>query len=133
MKSIKVKKSNYFSSTSKVFIIVGSRKIQINGYGLYTIQVNEGENISASQLWTGSKTIDYGNLEEGTSLIIKPKLSRSLALIIGITFIICSLIFYFTRISWSLLPLIPFGIYIIIYLTILKDRYLILEEEISIT
>jgi hypothetical protein len=129
MKSIIVKKSDYFSSKSKVFIIAGSRKIQIKGYGLYTIQVNEGENISASQLWTGSNSIDYDKLGQETSLIIKPRLSRLLALIIGVTFIICSLIFFFTKIPWTLIPLILFGIYILIYLTILKNRYLILAEE----
>jgi hypothetical protein len=129
IKYIKVKKSNYFSTNSKLFINAGSRKTQLSGYRPYTIEVNEGETISASQLWTGSNTIQYDKLENGSSLIVNPKLSRLLALIIGITFITCSLIFFLTRILWSLIPMIPFEIYIIIYITILKNRYLILEEE----
>ena len=88
-----------------------------------------GEKISASQLWTGSNKIDFDELEEGISLVIKPRLSRLLALIIGIVFILCSIIFISTRYRWSFLPLIPFIIYIGAYLTILKNRYLVIEKD----
>jgi hypothetical protein len=130
MKNIKIRKSNYFSNTSKIYVIVGSRKVLINGFGSYTIPVNEGENIYASQLWTGSNRIDYNKLEEGISLLIKPRLSRLFALITGIVFLLCSVFFIFTGFRWSFLPLIPFAIYIGVYLTILRDRYLIIEIDI---
>jgi hypothetical protein len=130
MKNIIIKKSNYFSGTSNIYLNVGSRKVLIKGFGSYTIPVSEGENIYASQLWTESNRIDYNRLEEGISLLIKPRLSKLFALIIGIVFLLCSIVFIFTRIRWSFLPLIPFAIYIGVYLTILRDRYLIIEKEI---
>jgi hypothetical protein len=129
MKNFKIKKSNYFSNRSKIYVFSGSRKVLIKGFGLYTISINEGEKISASQLWTGSNKIDFDELEEGISLVIKPRLSRLLAIIIGIVFILCSIIFISTRYRWSFLPLIPFIIYIGAYLTILKNRYLVIEKD----
>jgi hypothetical protein len=104
--------------------------VLIKGFGLYTIPINEGENISASHLWTGSNKIDYSKLEDGITLLIKPRLSRLFALITGIVFLLCLIVFIFTRFSWSFLPLVPFAIYIGIYLTILRNRYLIIEKGI---
>jgi hypothetical protein len=130
MKNIKIKKSNYFSDTSMIYVIAGSGKVLIKGFGLYTIPINEGENISASHLWTGSNKIDYTKLEEGIKLIIKPRLSRLFALIIGIVFLLCSIVFIFTRFRWSFVPLIPFAIYVGAYLTVLRNRYLIIEKDI---
>lgn len=129
MKNIKIKKSKYFSNTSKVYVIVGSRKALIKGYGIYTVPVNEGENIYASQLWTGSNRIDYNKLEEEIPLFIKPRLSRLFALIIGVVFIFCSIVFIAARFRWSFLPLVPFAIYVGAYLTVLRNRYLIIESE----
>lgn len=129
MKNVSVKKSKYFSNTSKIYLFVGSKKVLIKGFELYTIPINEGENIAASHLWTGSNKIGYNKIEDGNSFVIKPRLSKLLALIIGIVFLFCSIIFILTSYRWSFLPLIPFIIYIVIYLTILKDRYLIIEKD----
>jgi hypothetical protein len=129
MKNFKIKKSNYFSNTSKIFVFAGSKKVLITGYGLYTLSINEGEKISASHLWTGSEKVDYDKIEDGISLIIKPRLTRLLALIVGCVFLLCCSIFIITRYRWSFLPLIPFVLYIVIYLTFLKDRYLIIEKN----
>jgi hypothetical protein len=129
MKNISIKKSNYFSKMSKVYVLVGSKKVLIKGFELYTIPINEGEKISASQLWTGSKKIDFDKIEEGISYVIKPKLNKLLALIIGIVFIFCAILFILTRYRWSGVPLIPFAIYIIMYLTVFKERYLIIEKD----
>jgi hypothetical protein len=129
MKNISIKKSNYFSNTSKIYVFVGSRKVLITGFGLYTIPINVGEKISASHLWTGSEKLDYDKIDESISLVIKPRLNRLLALVIGIVFLLCCAIFIVTGYRWSFLPLIPFVIYIGTYLTILKDRYLILEKD----
>jgi hypothetical protein len=130
MKNIKIKKSNYFSDTSKIYVLAGSGKVLIKGFGLYTMPINDDENISASHLWTGSNKIEYSELEEGVSLLIKPRLSRLFALIIGIVFLICSVIFILTGYRWSFLPLVPFALYVGAILTVLRDRYLIIEKDI---
>lgn len=128
MKYISIKKSNYFSKMSQVYVLVGHKKVLIKGFELYTIPINEGEKISVSQLWTGSKKIDFDKIEEGILYVIKPKLNKFLALIVGIVFIFCAILFILTRFRWSGVPLIPFALYIIAYLTVLKDRYLIIEK-----
>lgn len=114
---------------SQVYVLVGSKKVLIKGFELNAIPINEGEKISASQLWTGSKKIDYDKIEEGIPHVIKPKLNKLLVLIIGIVFIFCAILFILTRFRWSGVPLIPFAIYIIAYLTVLKDRYLIIDKD----
>lgn len=129
MKNIRIKKSNYFSSKSKIYVHVGSRKIRIDGFGLYTIPINAGEYLFASQMWTGSDKIAYEMLDDGELLVIEPKLSRLFALIVGIIFILCSIIAILTRYRWSFLPLVPLIIYIGLYLTVLRNRYLIIKKE----
>jgi len=129
MKNISIKKSSYFSNSSKVYVFVGSRKVLIKGFGLYTLPINEGEFIYASQLWTGSNRIYYDNLVDGILLIIKPRLNRIFALIVGIVFLVCTIISILTKCRWSFLPLVPFIIYIAIYLSVLRNRYLIIEKD----
>lgn len=131
MKNISIKKSRNFSDSSKIYVFVGSRKVHIKGFGLYTLPINEGEFISASQLWTGSNRIYYDNVDDGILLIIKPRLNRILAIIVGIVFLVCTIISIFTKCRWSFLPLVPFIIYITIYLTVLRNRYLIIEKDPS--
>jgi hypothetical protein len=129
MKNILIRKSNELSARSKVYLHIGSKKVLINGFGLYPLSIDPGEALFASHLWTKSAEIRYESLNENIVLTIKPKLKKSLALITGIVFLICSLIFLITRYRWSFLPLIPFVIYIGAYITILKDKYLLLEPE----
>ena len=129
MKNVQIKKSKYFSHGSKIFVHVGSRKIHLKGFELYTVPIDEQENISVSHLWTSSSKINYDQLENGVSLVIKPRLNRFFALIVGIVFLLCLLISIFTGSRWSYIPLIPFIIYIGIYLTVLKNRYLIIEKD----
>ena len=129
MKNIKIKKSKYFSSNSNIYVLIDSKSILIKDFGLYTIPVSEGEHICASQLWTSSKKIGYEELNEKVPLIIRPKLSRLFAIITGILFLTCSAIFIYTRYRWSYLPLVPIIVYVFAYLTILKNRYLVIERS----
>lgn len=128
MKNIYIKKSKVFSSNSKIILFVGERKIDIKGFGLFTISVNEGQSLFASQLWTKSNRLSYEDLHDGSTFLIKPKLGRMLALIFTITFLACSGVFILTKFKWSFVPLLPFVIYIALYLTVLKDGYLIIDQ-----
>jgi hypothetical protein len=129
MKTINFRKNPEFSPDSKVVLHVGTKVIHIKGFGSFSVLAEPDEEVYASHLWTGSNKIDYNKIEDGNSFVIKPRLSKLLALIIGVVFLFCSTIFILTSYRWSFLPLIPFIIYIVIYLTILKDRYLIIEKD----
>ena len=129
MKKIVIKKSHDLSPSSKVYLHIGSSKIHLLGFGLYTLTISEGDEIFSSHLWTQSPKIHYEDLEDGISLLIKPRLNKVFALVIGILFIFCSVIFVLTRYRWSFFPLIPFVVYIFIYLTVLRNRYLIISQE----
>ena len=129
MKNINIKKNRDFSGNSKIYLHVGDSRTHINGFGLYHLSIHPREEMYATHHWTMSNRIHYDELNEGISLVIKPKLTKKLALIIGIVFVICSLIFLITKYRWSFLPLLPFVLYVGTYLTILKNRYLIIEKE----
>ncbi len=128
MKNIKIKKSNVFSSQSKINLFIGDSKLNIKGFGFYEISINSGQSLYASQLWTKSKKLSYEELNDGSTFLIKPKFGRMLVIIIAIVFFICAGVFFLTNYRWSFVPLLPFVIYIGLYLTALKDRYLIIEQ-----
>jgi hypothetical protein len=129
MKNIIIRKDKYFTSESKVIVRSGSDKIWIKGYRLYTIPVDKGKCIFATHLWTGSNIIEYENLSEKVPLLIRARLGRGLALISLIVFLISVVLLVLTKSRWSVLPVIPVAIYIIAHLTILRNRYLIIEKD----
>jgi len=53
MKNINIKKSITFQNTSKIYVFVGLESINKRIW-VYTIPINEGENIIASHLWTAA-------------------------------------------------------------------------------
>jgi hypothetical protein len=131
MKSIKIKKSQDFSSNSKVFINIGIKKIHIKGFGLYNILLEPGEEIYASHLWTGSRKMRYENITDNSTLLIKPLMGKFFLLFVLFIFSICVCISIFTKSKWSFFPLAPIAVYIALYLTVLKNRYLIIEKDQS--
>jgi hypothetical protein len=129
MKTISVRKSKEFSTNSTIYVHVGSKKIHIKGFGSFQIPIEPGDHLFATHLWTSSNKVSYENINPATSLLILPRLGKILAFNILIVFIACALIFIFFKSRWSFFPLIPFVIYVILYLTILKNRYLIIRDE----
>jgi hypothetical protein len=129
MKKVIIKKSKYFTSSSKIFLCLKNERILLSGFGLYTISLNEGDSFYVKQLWTRSKSISYDQVEDGSQLSVKPKLNRLLAFIIGVVFIICFIVYIYSKSRWSFTPLIPFIIYIITYLSFLRNEYLILKRS----
>ena len=131
MKTIKIRKNNEFSDRSKVLLHNGSSLIHIKGFDPISFQVEPGEEIYVSQLWTQSNRIRYDKLKENSMLLIKPRLGRVLAFIILVVFTVCTVIFLFTKWRWSYIPLVPFLIYIGLYLSFFKNQYLIIKEEVK--
>jgi hypothetical protein len=129
MKTIKIRKSKYFSSNSKIFAKTESNKLFLKGFGLFTISVNPGENLFATQLWTSSNKVSYDEIMDGSTLIVRPRLGRNLVVIITIIFVLGVVVFSLTKFKWSFIFLLPFAIYILLYLTIFKNKYLILKQE----
>lgn len=124
MKTFKIKKDYDLSPYSKIILYYGNRKIHIKEYDFSEITLEPGESVYASQLWTRSKKLQYEDITDNSTYIIKPQLTRLLAYIIFVISLICIVVFIFTRWRWSLIPIIPFVIYVLLFVTILYDRYL---------
>src|SRR4030042_71563 len=127
MKTITIKKNIEFSANSKVYLHLGSKCIHIKGFGPFSFTVEPGEVFYASQLWTQSNRIKYDQLNNNSSFLIKPRLGKVLAFIILVVFMICTLLFLFFRSRWSYMPLMPFVIYVGLYLSFLRNSYLIIK------
>ena len=127
MKSVKIRKNHELSSSSKIYIHVGERKIHIKGFGEHSVSINPGEEFRVTHLWTGSKILKYDDLSDVSTFLVKPRIGKLFGLVLLVVFSICTCIFLFTRFRWSFIPLVPFAIYIFIYMSILKDRYLIIK------
>jgi hypothetical protein len=131
MKTIKIRKANIFSANSKVFIYNGADKVHIKGFGLYALSIDSGDILKASHLWTKSDTINYEDLKDGSTVLIRPRFGRAFTIFVTILFIVCTCIFFLFKSKWSFIPLGVLAIYIAVYLTILKDKYLIIEQSQS--
>jgi hypothetical protein len=129
MKTISIKKNNEFSANSRVYVHSGSKRIHVIGYEPITLQVEPGQEFYGSQLWTQSNRLEYDQINDNSKFLIKPRLGKILAFVILVVFAICTVIFLFTRWRWSYVPLFPFVIYVGLYLSLLKNSYLILQEE----
>jgi hypothetical protein len=127
MKTIKVKKSIDFSESSKLLIHIGNKKLHIKGFESFSLPVNPGEEVYASHLWTGSNRISYDQIKDGDLFLIRPRLGKQFAFINLVIFMICFVIFHFTKSRWSFFPLLPTVMYAGLYITILKNKYLIIE------
>jgi len=124
VKTFKIKKDYDLSPYSKIILYYGNRKIHVKEYDFSEITLEPGESVYASQLWTRSKKLQYEDITDNSTYIIKPQLTRLLAYIIFVISLICIVVFIFTRWRWSFIPLIPFVIYVLLFVTILYDRYL---------
>ena len=131
MKNINIKKSWDFSPNSKIYLHIGPRRVHIKGFGLYSLSVEQGEDIYASHLWTKSQNITYDQLADNQSLFVKPRMGKLFAFIAFLLSMVCFCVFIFTRYWWSLMPVAPFAIYALLYTTILKDRYLIIKNDVG--
>jgi hypothetical protein len=127
MKNFKICKSHELSSNSKIFLHIGEKRIHIKGFGLFKISLEPGQEFHASHQWTRSKKIKYEDIKNGSSFLIRPRIGRLFIFILLIVFSICTCIFLFTKFRWSFIPLAPFAIYILLYVSLFKDRYLIIE------
>ena len=132
MKTIKIRKSHDFSSNSKVIVHIGSNQIHIKGFGSFAIDIEPNQEFYASHQWTSSNVISFNNVTENNTYSIKPRLGKLLALITLIVFVICTTFFLVTKFRWSYVLLLPIIIYVLMYLTILKNRYLIISPDKTI-
>ncbi len=134
MKTIKITKSNDFSNSSKVILHIGSERIHIKGFGSFSFSLSPGEEFYLTHQWTGSKRVAYEDLEDGDSFLVKPQLDKRLAFMTLLVLIICTIVFFVIKSQWSFFPLLPILIYIILYLSIFRNRYLVLQptNEINV-
>ena len=124
MKTIYVKKSNDFPINSKVYLNTKSQRIHIKGFESYQVSLEQDDSFFISHQWTKSKTINYTDLEDGAALLVKPLAEKILFFIFIIIFSICLLYFLLTKNRWSFMPLVPFALYFLLMVTVLKNRYL---------
>jgi hypothetical protein len=128
MKTIRIKKNYEFSPNSKVIIHVGENRTIIKGFESFSFTIEPGQEIYASQLWTKSNMISYDQIDDLSTFVIKPRLGKMLAFIALMVFAACTALFIFTRFRWSYLPLTFIAFYALLYITVLKDRYLIINQ-----
>jgi len=132
LKTITIRKSHDFSPNSKVILHVGSKQKHINGFEPVSISIEPGQKFYASQQWTRSNLISYDNATENKTYSIKPRLGKPLAILTAIIFLACTVVFFVTNFRWSYVPLSPIVLYVFVYLTILKNRYLIIGIDKTI-
>ena len=128
MKTVKIRKSQDFSENSKVYLHIGNKRVHIKGFESLTFPVNPGDDLYSSQQWMKSKTISYDQIDDQSMYIIRPKLGKIFAFINLIIFLICCAIFYFTHSRWSFFLLLPSVLCIALYLTVFKNRFLLIES-----
>ena len=131
MKTISIKKSYEFSPYSKIFIKYGTKNLHIKGFGSFSLSVSPGEDMYATHLWTQSNILTYDKIVDGSIYEIKPRLGKRLAYIGLTVFSICLCVFLFTKSPLSFIPLVPIALYVLIYLSVFKSRYLILESRMD--
>ncbi len=127
MKTIKIKKNHEFSPNSKIILHIGEKQMQIKGFESFSYIIEPDQEFFASQLWTRSNKIGYAQVEDGLSYIIKPRLGKVLAFISLVVFAACTILFIFTKFRWSYMPLSLIAVYVLLYLTFLKKKYLIIK------
>lgn len=126
MKTVKIAKSNDFSSESRLILHLKQERIHIKGFGSYTFSLGYGESFYLTHQWTSSQIVSYDDLGEENFFLVKPRLDKRLLFIFFFVFMLCTIAFLVFRSRWSYLPLIPFVIYILLYLSVLRNKYLIL-------
>lgn len=124
MKTIILSKSNDFSPESKLILHTSSEKIHIRGFGSFTFYLNPGESFYLTHQWTSSPKLHYDDLDVENSLIVKPRLDKRFLFIVLFVLILCTIIFFLFKSRWSFLPILPFVVYILIYLSIFRRKYL---------
>ena len=129
MKTVIFRKSKDFSSNSKVILHLGNDKTHIRGFGSYSFSIEPNQELFASQQWVRSEVISYATVNDNTTYLIKPKLDKLLAIITLIVFFVCAIVFLTTKSRWSFIPILPIALYVIVYLTILKNKYLIITPD----
>lgn len=129
MKTIRIKKNYEFSPNSKVLLHIGDKQVQIKGFESFSFTVDPGQEFFVSQQWTRSNKISYSQISDISSFLIKPRLGKMLAFIALLIFVVCTVIFVFTKNRWSYLPITPVAFYILLYLTILREKYLIIKPD----
>jgi predicted RND superfamily exporter protein len=128
MKTISIRMNYDFSPTSKVILHIGERKEHLKGYRPFSFTVYPDQEFYVSHQWTNSNRIRYNEIGEDTSYLVRPRFGKVLAFVTLIIFMICTVIFIFTRFRWSFMPLVPIALYVVTYVTILRDKYLIIES-----
>jgi len=126
MKTITIKKDYDFSPMSKVILHIGERKEYLKGFGPFSFNIYPDQKFYASHQWTGSNRIKYNEIDDNTSFLVKPRFGKVLAFVTLIIFMVCMIIFLFSRFRWSFIPLVPIAVYVLVYLSILRNRYLII-------
>lgn len=127
MKTVTIRKNYDFSPTSKVILHIGERKEFLKGFGPFSFTIGPDQEFYASHQWTRSNGIEYDEIGENTSFLVKPRFGKVLAFVTLMIFMFCTVIFIFTRFRWSFIPLALIAIYVMIYVTILSHKYLIIE------
>ena len=129
MKTYQIRKNHEFSENANVHLHIGTKQIHIKGFGSFSLSLSPGEEFFASHLWTKSNIITYEELANGSSFVIKPRLNKLLAFISFLITVGCLCLFIFTKNRWSFIPLAPIVIYVAMYLSIFKNKYLIIKQE----
>lgn len=129
MKTIKITKSRDFATNSKVLLHVGSEITHLDGFGSFTFSLNPGEQFYLTHQWVSSKKVSYEKVTDGSFYLVKPRLDKRLAFITLFVFTLCMIFFFIFHSRWSFIPLLPIVIYVLLFLTVWKDRYIFLEPN----
>ncbi len=131
MKTVEIRKNHDFSAKSKIILHIGEKEVHIKGFGLYSFELKPGETFFVSHLWTSSQKIGYTQLDQKSSFVIKPRLGKVFAWITLAIFIFCLYLLVYYKSRWSGFPLFPMAIYGGLYITVLRDRYLVIKPLVK--
>ncbi len=127
MRTITVRKNNEFSANSRIYLHTDTQKIHIKGFKPYTIQIERDGKFYASHLWTQSNRTTYSQIDDNSEFIIVPRLKPELSLITLAALVLSLFLFFKTGSKWLFIPLAFCLVYIALYLTALKNRFLIIK------
>lgn len=127
MKRVRIEKSDDLSDSSKIFLHLGDEKIHIKGFGSFTFTLNEGESFYITHQWVSSPRVHYEDIKDGDSFKVKPRLGKRFLIVFFIILIICTVTFFLLKSRWSYVPLLPFILYIITYLSVYRNKYFMLQ------
>lgn len=127
-KTIKIRKSNDFSKSSNVLLIQNDQKVKLSSYDSIEVEILNTDIVYLRHIWTRSHKLTFSKLDDGATYEVVPILGKKFGFVFLLISSLCLILFLITNWWWFGIPLGGMGLYILVVLSLLSNRYLRLIE-----